>query len=524
MRNLVAASAHVPTPEIDMTDGQFDHFAVAVATDFTRFGTQQLFQTDADGDKLFQLYLDSLPLAQRQHHTCNCCRAFFRRYAGLVFIDDAGKTTSAMWDARHAPSLYTAAANQLRLAVERATVTASFFSSEREFGNARTGFWTHFAVTNQDVFKPTTLTADEQIALKREHFGTIARALDQFPAALTEKAVVLLSSEALWRSEKVLGGAQFLNDLHKTLKGVRSQSRKRNLIWAAIARAPAGFCTPRSGMIGTLLEDLAAGKSIETVKLNFAAKMALDKYRRPTAATSAGNIASGEKLIERMGLAVSLKRRFASVREATLLWAPRRLTKAKPVATGVFAGLDPRVTQRPGSGGTMTWEKFARTILPTAAKISLMVREGGGQPFSAIVTEAVPGSPKLFQWDGPLSSYVYVGGSSPHNWNVRAGLVPLTGVAAKPGSELAHNAKAVILLLDGARDMRSPGLALFPENLRSELHPIRKTMEQFSARGRVAAGAAPYAAGYALSSNMAPVSLVVETAAGSMTYTIDRFD
>lgn len=539
MRNLAIASTHVhtPTPEVDLTNGAFDQFAAGVRGSFLSQtqGGQQLFQTDIDGDKLFDIYINNLPLSQRQHHTCNCCRQFFRRVGGLVLVNRDGTTHSAMWGriTMAIPALYSQALTQLRVAVEKATVTAPFFSSERAFGNERTGFWTHFAVPNTNVFKPTTLSADEQVALKKEHFGTLARGLDDYSLAVVEKAVALLAGEALWRGEKVLGAAQFLFNVHTNLKGVRSAAKRRNIIWAAIANAPAGFCTPRSGMIGTLLDDLKAGLSLTDVKLKFAAKMAPDKYQRPQVAASAGNIAQGEAIIARMGLAPALRRRWAGAHEARPIWAPRTVRKTPAKAAGVFAGLDPRGSTRQSpaglamSGGRMTWTKFARTVLPTAAKVSLQMTPGVGS-YGALVTEAVPGAPQLFQWDGPLSWYLYVNGSTPSSWSLPAsGLVPVVGVAPKPGGHLDHNGEGVMLMLQGARDTRNPGLALFPETLRGELHPVRKTIEQFSTSKRLEAGpAGQLAQGLILTAGAKAMSLelVVETAAGMTRYRIDRWD
>jgi hypothetical protein len=48
------------------------------------------------------------------------------------------------------------------------------------------------------------------------------------------------------------------------------------------------------------------------------------------------------------------------------------------------------------------------------------------------------------------------------------------------GADLAHQGKAVFFLLHGAQETIQRGAAIFPENLRSELHGIRSVIEAHS--------------------------------------------
>src|SRR6185437_11657230 len=112
---------------------------------------------------------------------------------------------------------------------------------------------------------------------------------------------------------------------------------------------------------GTLLEDIAAGMSFEAVKARFAAKMRPDVYQRPQAAPAAGNIRRAEQIVEALGIAASLPRRYARVDELRdkALWLPRPKTAAP--AGGVFGHLTPRAatptTSLVAKVPPMTWEK-----------------------------------------------------------------------------------------------------------------------------------------------------------------------
>src|SRR5690606_31045341 len=105
----------------------------------------------------------------------------------------------------------------------------------------------------------------------------------------------------------------------------------------------------------------------DDVAHSFAAKMHPLQYQRPQAAPTAGAIAAAERLVEQMGIAPALRRRFARLDEIEALWRPAAEPEPAESAGGVFAHLTPkgkiptRELELPAT--TMTWEKFQRTVL-----------------------------------------------------------------------------------------------------------------------------------------------------------------
>lgn len=132
-------------------------------------------------------------------------------------------------------------------------------------------------------------------------------------------------------------------------------------------------------MIGTLLDDIEDGLSLEDVKSRFAEKMNPTQYQRPKAAPSAGNVAQAERIVEKLGIANSLKRRYARLDEIQTIWRPIPVKKAGGVSAGVFARVATKEQQREspnamsGPTVTITWEKFRRTVLGSARKIEFYV-------------------------------------------------------------------------------------------------------------------------------------------------------
>ena len=125
---------------------------------------------------------------------------------------------------------------------------------------------------------------------------------------------------------------QWFRDLYDLPKGRAGE----NLLWRAVAEAPAGYCHPKSAVTGSLLEDVAAGMAFKDIARRFNAKVAPLAYQRPQAAPSASNVQQAEKIVAQLGIAPSLERRFARLDEVQVLdWVPSAY-KMPAEAAGVF--------------------------------------------------------------------------------------------------------------------------------------------------------------------------------------------
>lgn len=495
-------------------------------------GSRPLFTTDTKD--LWEIYLGSFTDPdERQYHNCHACRHFIERFGSLVTISNEGFTMPAVWNEDDAPLIYKPAVAKMAKAVRRARVNGVFLSSDRMFGTPKTGAWKHFAVfpTPDMVFKRVAQTAGQAMAEKREDFKTVIRALDEFTREHFETALTLLKTDSLYRSEKVLGQAEWLHNLHVALstKGIN----KANIVWRAVATAPAGFCHPRSSMIGTLLEDIAAGKDFDEVSRAFAAKMHPLSYQRPQAAPTTGAIASAEKLIQQLGAAGSLDRRFARLDEVQSLWRPAPTTGA--IAAGIFGHLKPKGTKHPSlsiPAKVMTWEKFRQTVLPTAERMEFQAPSLG--PFTALVTAVNPDTPPILQWDhddarNPVSWYFWHGGSLASQFGLQGGaFVDVEALALKPSmwnGGKDHHGAGVLFVLAGARESRQAGSALFPEILKSEFHGIRSVIEAYSRSAAIAGMDQPHAAGVMLNKDDTwGYTVRVWVSGHSMDYKLDRWD
>lgn len=499
---------------------------------------ERLFATA--GDPMFSLYLDGLP-SHRQVHHCSACRQFVERFGGLVTIDETGSVRSAVWHPDLAPEFYRPAMAAMAKAAARRRVSSPFLARESTWGTPKTGDWTHFAVepSKHLVFRHALLTPGQAMAAKREDFGTVARALADFTADMLAEAMRLLQAETLARSERFIGPVKWLQDLHAARSTTKNAVARDNILWRAIATAPDGFCHPRASVVGALLEDIAAGMAFDEVKRRFDAKMHPLLYQRPQAASSSANIEQAERIVAQLGIAPSLARRFARLDEVELIWRPVEKMEA-PAASGVFGHL--KATDRPAPtvldipAITVTWDKFARTVLPSAEALDLLLPHGAAA-FIGVTTAASADAPPILKWDredrrNPVAWYCYHNGSIPEQWGLRGGSwCRVTGIMPLPtlwgDDPMPHLGEGMVLVLDGARDHREDqGIALFPEFLRQELHSVRATIEAYSRSAKMQGRDEGSANGYDIRKGRQKIgrTIRVMTAGRWTRYMLDRWD
>jgi hypothetical protein len=310
---------------------------------------------------------------------------------------------------------------------------------------------------------------------------------------------------------------------------------RAGVTWLAVATAPAGFAHVRSTVVGTLLQDIAAGLPIADVARKFRDKMDPRKYQRPTAAPTAGNVRQAEDLVAGLGLAPALRRRYARLEDVRdhAMWLPRA---SKSVPPGVFGHLLWRVPERrEGIGSRLTWSKFVRVVLENADKIDLVVPASG--PFHALTTAADPTAPPLLQWDredarNPVSWYTYPRPTPAAKWGLHAnvGTTPVTAIVPMPNMWQAgfeRHGAGVVLVLHGCRDSGHQSSAIFPEHVRGDLHSVRSTIEAFSRSTNLEGQAEATACGLAIRAggvDMQPIRLRVTTGDIVTEYEIDRWD
>lgn len=504
-----------------------DQFAAAAKHE------KAFFTTDATG--LYDIFLANLPEETRQFYNCKACRQFTDNFGGLVAIESStGKTASVMWGGYEAPELFKSAVQAMKTATEKARVTGVFASNESVLGKPVTGIWTHMSVElPADRVLKKFNPASEWVAERVQEFEMLNTALVSYPPSVVDSALNLLMSEQVPRSERFLSMAKWFKGLVDKRNLTMNNRHRENLVWYSVATAGAGFCHIRNTVLGTLLDDMKAGVSLNETIHRFAKKVDPHFYQRPQAAPSEGNIREAEKLIAERGLAKSLERRYARLDDLQLIWQPKP-EKEEETPAGVFGHLLTKTAPvKPAMEVptvVMTWRKFYETVLPNAEKIEYQVTFHL-QSFVAMVTAAHPEAPPIIQWDteenrNPVSWYGYVNGSYPAQWGLAPGLVEVTGICFQPSmwnQPMDHQGVGAIFILKGAKDSNTNvGSALFPEILKSDLHGIRSVLEFHSNATPMQGADEESACGIAFPGSF-PL-LRVTTSIGVTDYKLDRWD
>ncbi len=495
-----------------------------------------IFRTNAGGDKLWELYLDSFPEKDRQHFNCNACKSFIRRHGGLVYINDNLELKSAVWEPSITPGYYKHSVDLLKKAVERrdTRITQPFYTDQHIVGEQTTNGWHHFyiEVLGEKVRRESGVMSIHQRETEKLHdFVDVSRYLSAYDVRHIEQALNMLKWDSLQRTEKVIGVATAFHGLKQAI--IENPRGKKSFIWLYVANNPDGFCHIRSSVFGSLMDDIASGDfDGDQIAARFNKKMGGLNYQRPKSAPSVGNIEQAEKIVAQMGIERSLKRRFARFDEVPKIWVPVEADGGQ-VEGGVFSHLKAQNKSEPvvGPSKHCSWVWFAREVLPEAIGIDVEFPGFFRGNFSALVTAVHDDAPCIFQWGNHFSHYLYHGGSSHKHWDLMGHSAKVMGISLAQhmwDGETNHgnNQEAVLLILDGCRDLGNTGLAIFPETLKGELHSVRKTIEAFSSAGKLEGAEEATACGLRIgrSSQATNVVLRVTTKTGIARFSIDLWE
>ena len=501
-----------------------------------------LFRTEAPPDGLYALFLRALPEGLRRRHDCRACRSFVDRYGGVASVDADGAVTPVMWPRGLVDSLgpYYSAVEVVRRHVRGAAIAGPFLSAEARLGQAHTGEWEHLAVELPPalVYRERATTAGQAEAALLQDYQALRRALGGYSTGVMRLALGMAEAGKLARQEKIADRLRWLLALSERMQAAAASGRQRvdAVVWHAVATAPAGWTHVSSSVLGSLLDDLAAGMDQDVAARRFAERVDPLTYQRAQAAPTEGNVRRAEELFARLGLAAALDRRYARLADLRPTWTPAP-DREPPRPGGVFGHLlaKPAAAPQVVQGRTrLTWAKFAATVLPRAERLELLVPEGRAN-FGAFTTAADPAAPPILQWDrederNPVSSYVFHGGSLAAKWAMRAGewrelsaVVPSAWLWS--GRPPGNHGESLCLVVRGARPVdQPPGGGFFPESLRAELHEVRATLEAHVKRARIADPEGAEGCGLMIGPSMKPATLRVTAGGVVTTYEIDRWD
>lgn len=527
---ITSDNQHKDTEEFDQLSE-----AVRMNLDSADMRDGPLFHTSA-ADSLFKSYLAQLDPTVQQEHRCYCCQSFLQRYGSLAYVTKDGSLRSALWsDDDNVPQMYKAAVNELRRMVERSVITKPFLHTQDILGTPEAGGWNHFFINSEGIHGRVHEKVDSlesQVAQAVERFRVLSASINGYSLQALAQAVNMFSSDKLPNASKFRGPLEALHRLKLTQGKGPTAPQKAALRWQFVQTSPPGWSTFRSGVVGELLDSFESGKPLAAIEAWYRTITDPLKYQRPEATTE-GNINAAEKLIEKLGVANSLKRRYARLDELPVIWKPAQ-TAAQQEKAGVFGHLKTSANAPSNApvvkGGHITLEKLRRRVLPDALSIQVFV-PGNRCNLVAFTSAEDMDAPPILKWDSeearnPVAWYRYYNGSMAREWNLKpSSFVKATALVLSPHmlhSEDGHpgEVKTAVWALDGCYPPQANELCLFPNTLTNELHSVRSTIEAYSKAGALQGREGAEGSGLSFEGSL----IRVTNSVGTTEYVVDRWD
>lgn len=401
-----------------MSDSQFLHFKAAVAKQFARMGSHELFEVNVEKDALWATYLGSFPAGtnpiyrKNPWHDCSCCRSFIRQVGGLVAVID-GEVVS-VWDIApvSVPAHYQVVAKALAdlvksrpiTGVHRTKLKTAGTDKNREMLDGVVSTYNHF-FANMPARVVVKDVGIETSRLLATH-DVFKRSLEEISMDAIDTVLELIAQGSLYRGEEHKAAVASFRQL-KVKAEALSQEKRELFYWSDMSSAGQSVTRIRNTAVGTLLVNLSEGKDLEYAVKAFESIMAPANYQRPKALVTKAMIEQAKKTLDDLGLSSALHRRAAEITDVpvtNVLFVDRETSVQ--VTGDVFDQLASGVSQVPKSLDKVEeieMEKFIREVVPTAKSIEVLVENEHIPNLVTLVAPEDPTAGQLFKWDNPFS-------------------------------------------------------------------------------------------------------------------------
>lgn len=384
----------------------FEKFAKAVNTQYNNLAKQELYKVDVD---LAPVYLAAFPegtdplYITNTEHDCSCCKNFLRNLGNVVAITD-GKIET-VWDLQDVPYPYNIVVTKLRQAVLNAPIKQIFRTKERSYGAESTlqqmesgvKKWNHF--WGKVHTKHYTSSPGQAIGAVEALIHVYKRGLVEFDINTLETVTELITGNQLYRGAEHRPALNAFRTLWVNYHAIAGSPIDAELyIWATYSQFGAQI---RNTVIGTLLQDIQGGMSVEAAVRSFEQKVAPANYKRPTALITESMVKSAMKTIEDLGIKDSLDRRMAKLSDISVndvLWVNNSTQKKmRDSLTDVLLGSVKK--RQPGKTSTSMSMKEFIAESKNYSDIQLFVKNSYMNKFVTLTAPVHADSKNIFKWN-----------------------------------------------------------------------------------------------------------------------------
>lgn len=370
-----------------------------------------LYETDADREALWLLYLAGFPDNVRQEYNCHCCKSFIKHYGGLVFL--IGNEKRTMWEFPASDEFH-ASVIAMHDFVSQSKITDVFITHEAYMGTDKNSamtkegtptVWQHlYYKLPKEMIYHGTASVDTAKGERRTAKEVFRRGLEEISLSAIDTVIELIGQNSIYRGAESLQALLAYRKLKvefDTLPG----GLQDNYCWR-VGTNPDGkaLVRLRNTAIGTLLLDISNNRDLDEAVGAFERIMAPSNYKRPNAIITQKMVEDAEKTIEGLGYANSLGRRFATIDDLTvnnLLFVDRQkkvetvlgdLKQSAPVSPRSFSRVE-----------EVSADDFVKKVLPQCKSVEVFFESGHAGNLMSLIAPKDVTAQSMFKWPNGFS-------------------------------------------------------------------------------------------------------------------------
>lgn len=395
-------------PFSDFNNAVNKQFAAMVASGYP------LVRLDVSGDEVWDKYIASFPegtnkmFRERLEYDCNCCKSFVRRIGNIVALTPSGYMT--VWD-NDVKGYYATVATALHSFLQSFKVKESFLTTEPYAGSrpnldpALGTTWTHFYLAVPKQF----ISSHEMIGTLQSNInGTItvlSRSMDELTLDAAESVLELINQDSIYRGLEHKPAVVDFIKLKKAYDKLKTEKAKTHFVWHHSIK-DGMKCRFRNTVIGTLVDDISSGVSLEKAVASFESKVAPANYKRTSAPTTPSMIKGAQNKIVELGLQDAIPRRFACPEDIDIknILFSAQTNKSLNVFDDLMDGALSEVDKRSlAKVEEVSLDHFIKNVLPSATSVELLFENNNINNLMSLLTSVDPDAPRLFKWDNNFS-------------------------------------------------------------------------------------------------------------------------
>ena len=381
-----------------------------------------LFEVDLDKDKLWEIYLETIPSEDnqiyktRREFDCSACRHFIKAIGNVVAIKN-GEVIS-VWDCGSENPKWDMVAKAMATYVKENAIAEVFLSKFKKLGtdynfmleDGKTIKFEHFyfELPNKFVFDDRYTTIDTKRGEYRDIRNVFKRSLDELTLEAVETVIELINQGSLYRGEEYLSTLMDFRSLKKKYDKVED-SKKDAFAWEEAFKISPATAKIRNTAIGTLLIDVSEDIDLEVAVKKYESVVAPTNYKRSKPIFTKSMLEDAQKKITELGYLPSLERRYANADDITvnnILFSNKDTSKRIQGAASLFEELEREVKSSPKKFDRVeeiSVEKFIEDVLPTATEVEAYIENKHSPNFVSLIAPVNKDSKTMFKWNNNFS-------------------------------------------------------------------------------------------------------------------------